>query len=109
AAWAEPGGHGKLDAALQDALQRGGSTHHVIVHPRAGFTDRVCEALDVSGKLRGRHQLIGSCSADVAGDELQRLAGTPFRETRSSDAPLPAHHTPVTHLSTPDAPPPTPG
>jgi len=82
------------------AARHAGGTVKVIVHPAKGTGDSVCGALERGGRLRGRHALIGSCSAEVTLDELETLINSGAVDTISSDAPVAGHQANLTPLTT---------
>src|SRR6266511_2032059 len=91
----------KLDRQIEQTVATGaGGTVEVIVHPKAGYTDSVCGALDSRGQLRARHQLIGSCTAEVTIADLAALANDPAVDSISSNARVQAHQIAVAPTTT---------
>ena len=91
----------KLDRQIEQTVTTGaGGTVEVIVHPKAGYTDSVCGALDRRGQLRARHQLIGSCTAEVTIADLALLANDAAVDSISSNARVHAHQIAVSPTTT---------
>jgi serine protease AprX len=77
----------KIDGSLRMADGREGSTRRVIVTVKAGYRDRIREALKTHGDvITAESALINALAVDIHTEDVQELAKHPWIELLSDDA-----------------------